>query len=103
DFISSVAAIGSTSGGVITFAAPTVLKSSTVNYHLFGGAGERWGDFSNTIVDTSDPGIFWTFQEWAPGATNWGTQASEIIIPAANEFRWTSATDGTFGTGSNWL
>ena len=56
------------------------------NYHRFNAtSGERWGDFSATTVDPSNPNIFWTFQEYvvAGGSGSnsiWGTQISQITI-----------------------
>src|SRR5207237_3757228 len=72
------------------------------------GVPNRWGDYSATTVDPADPFIFWTIQEYAEedlvfGAAAWGTHVDEIIIPHANEARWTSPASGTFATASNWL
>ena len=83
-FISSYAAVGHTVGGVLTFEAPLLLQAGTVNYHLFGGAGERWGDYSATMVDPTDSSVFWTIQELPFSSNRWGTQISAIrVTPAA--------------------
>lgn len=68
--------------GSLTFdSTDLTLQSGLVNnYHLFGGAGDRWGDYSATTVDPSNPNIFWTFQEYAVGSGTWGTKISQIII-----------------------
>src|SRR5581483_8666239 len=74
------------------------------SYHLSGSDGRnRWGDYSATSRDPADPGIFWTTQEWAAGATTWSTQLSEVIVPDAGEVRWLSAVSGSFSAGSNWI
>jgi len=51
------------------------------DYHLLGTTPERWGDFSSTVPDPSNPNVFWTFQETAAGQFDWGTQITEIILP----------------------
>ncbi len=83
DYLSSVAAVGSWDPGftTLTFDSPQLLKASPTNYHLFGGANERWGDYSATMVDPNDPKSFWTFQEYAVSGTRWGTQISQITVP----------------------
>ncbi|MGH7178646.1 MAG: hypothetical protein ACREJC_14810, partial [Tepidisphaeraceae bacterium] len=98
-FASACASVGSTSGGVVSFGAPVVLKAGVATY-----TGTRWGDYSATYTDPTDPGIFWTNQEWATtGSNNWSTQMTEIIIKGTGEARWASAASGNFSTASNWL
>jgi hypothetical protein len=77
--ISIFAAVGKTVGGVTTFGNPILLKASTVgNYH---NTSNRWGDYTTTIVDPSDPNVFWTFQEYALASNAWGTQITQIFVP----------------------
>lgn len=55
---------------------------------LFGGLstdpfGFRWGDYSTTVVDPTNPDIFWTMQEVSPlnsGNNVWATQITEIEV-----------------------
>ncbi len=75
---------------------------------------KRWGDYSATNVDPTDPGIFWSSQEYVAGNTNtqsqtWATQASEIIPTVTGEKRWASVSalnpdgiTGNFATAANW-
>lgn len=75
---------------------------------------KRWGDYSATNVDPTDPGIFWSTQEFASGnagtqSQTWATQASEIIPSVAGEKRWASINattpggiTGTYATAANW-
>jgi hypothetical protein len=49
-FISSYAVLGQTNSGVTNFSKPVLLKAGVDNY--FGG---RWGDYSATVLDPSDP------------------------------------------------
>ena len=77
--ISIFAAVGKTVGGVTTFGSPILLKASTVgNYH---NTSNRWGDYTTTIVDPSDPNVFWTFQEYALASNAWATQVTQILVP----------------------
>jgi hypothetical protein len=84
--ISSFAYAGLTVNGVTTFNGPTVLQAGTIgNYHdfneLFGGDPEsRWGDYSATTSDPSDPSRFWTIQMLPLTANNWAMQITEILV-----------------------
>lgn len=83
--ISSFAAVGKTVGGVLSFGPQVLLKTSPVNNYTdgLGGTTSRWGDYSATMVDPTDPNTFWTIQEVAVGSTVWGTQISSITVAAA--------------------
>lgn len=86
--ISSFAAVGHTVGGVLSFGAHTLLKTSSVNNYTDGFAStnpDRWGDYSATMVDPNDPFTFWTIQEYAAGTTIWGTQISAINVGVVPE------------------
>jgi hypothetical protein len=77
--ISIFAAVGKTVAGVTTFGSPFLLKASTVNnYHY---VNNRWGDYTTTIVDPTDPNVFWTFQEYALASNAWATQITQILVP----------------------
>ena len=80
--ISSFAAVGHTVAGVLSFSSQVLLKTSPVNNYTdgFGAATSRWGDYSATMVDPTDPNVFWTIQEVAVNATKWGTQISAINV-----------------------
>ncbi len=74
-FASSYAVLGETQSGVTTFGKPLLLKAGADNY--FGG---RWGDYSATVLDPTDPFSFWTFQEWAMGEDVWATQITQLKV-----------------------
>ncbi len=85
EFAGSYGRTGSFNGTTFTLdSGDTLLKAGTANYHLFGGTGERFGDYSATVSDPNDPNSFWTFQEFAAGATNWGTQITNIRVGAVS-------------------
>jgi len=48
---------------------------------VFTGKTDRWGDFTTTVVDPSDPLVFWTFQEYALSSGEWATQITQIVVP----------------------
>lgn len=106
-FASTYAVVGSSAGGVaggsLTFGAPVQTKAGTASYTF-----SRWGDYSAVTPDPTDPGIFWAHQEYAapPGpsfASNWATQATEIIPTKTGEIRWKTAANGNFTDGTQWF
>jgi len=82
-FASSMAVVGATAGGVTTFGAPLVLRPGTANYNVTFGGTNRWGDYSNTVIDPIDANRFWTFQEFVPQQDVWGIQVTEINLNMA--------------------
>jgi hypothetical protein len=82
-FVSSYAVLGTTINGVTTFGAPLLLQTGVARYELTGGAPvARWGDYSATMVDPSNPLTFWTFQEWVSAENVWSTQITQLQLPA---------------------
>lgn len=61
-------------------AAPTLVYAGLAdNYNVtFGGPSNRWGDYSWTTVDPTDPSNFWLFQEIPLTNSTWGTVITEI-------------------------
>jgi hypothetical protein len=82
----------------ITFGQELQLKAGTVNnYH---GPGARWGDFSATNVDPTNPTSFWTTQEFAGGTSTWSTQMSQVWVSPRITGVTSTAADGTYGAGA---
>lgn len=54
------------------FQADSVFKPGEASYRR-GTTRNRWGDYSNTIVDPVDDLSFWTVQQYAAALTNTGT------------------------------
>ena len=82
-------------------------------FQTSSGTGSRWGDYSSTTRDPSDPGSFWVTNEYmhnvdpdGPGGLtanqNWATQVVEVIPTIAGEVRWKNPAAGAFGTTTNW-
>jgi PKD repeat protein len=62
-------------------------------FKTFGGARNRWGDYTNTCVDPIDDLDFWTLQEYADlpsGDDKWATWWAKIKIDAIPEADFTS-------------
>jgi Ca2+-binding RTX toxin-like protein len=80
-FPSSYAFAGQTIAGVTTFSLPTLLHAGTASYFVdFGSGLNRWGDYSATQVDPSNPFSFWTFQEFAVASNVWGIRITQLLI-----------------------
>ena len=96
EFVSSYAVVGETLGGATTFEAPMLLKAGVANYHYFPVNGlSRWGDFSSTNVDPTDPNVFWTNQEFVSAQDVWSTQITQIrIVPEPSALLMLTASAG---------
>ncbi|MEA2743114.1 MAG: hypothetical protein QOG25_1485 [Acetobacteraceae bacterium] len=76
DFPSAYAVAGTLNGDVLQFGDPMLLKAGVAPVDQFNG---RFGDYSATTYDPTDPSHFWTTQEWT-SASGWSTEISEIIF-----------------------
>jgi hypothetical protein len=65
----------------------TALKAGEAKYDKdFGTGKNRWGDYSNTVVDPANDSDIWTIQEYAmlpSGADRWGTWWGKVGFAAA--------------------
>jgi hypothetical protein len=104
-FVSSYAVAGGILNGKLNFGNLTLLKSGMVNYHhnFNPGGINRWGDYSTTSVDPTDPSRFWTIQTIPAGTTNWATHITELMTGLHLNFTksgtnlvisWTALTNG---------
>ena len=83
-FIGGYARLGRFNGTSLTFSDSDItLAPGQANYHLFNENGERWGDYSATMIDPTDPNTFWTIQESAGTGNNWTTNFSRVSIATA--------------------
>ena len=69
-----------------TLRPDTVLRAGDASYYkTFGGGRNRWGDYSNTVVDPANDVDMWTIQEYAAlpsgGFDRWGTWWGQIVPP----------------------
>jgi len=64
----------------------TILKSGeAIYFKTFGANRNRWGDYSNTVVDPTNDTSMWTIQQYAAtplgGSDQWGTWWGHIAPP----------------------
>jgi hypothetical protein len=103
-FVSAYASLGRTVGGVTTFGKPLLLKAGVADYLRDASGRNRWGDYSATVVDPTNPLIFWTFQEFVSAEDIWSTQITQLIVAGqeiVNEFVSFEPLTSTFNTTSD--
>jgi hypothetical protein len=86
-FASGNYAFRASTDAVSTLRDDTVLKAGEASYFkTFGGGQNRWGDYSQTVVDPANDTDMWTLQEYAAtpggGFDRWGTWWGLIVPPA---------------------
>lgn len=86
-FISSCAVVSENLDGLTnsltTFGSRQILRQGTASYQVTDSSGRnRWGDYSSTVLDPSDPtgSTFWTFQASATGSTQWSVQITQLSL-----------------------
>jgi hypothetical protein len=75
-----------------------ITQTSSSTYNV-GDNPERWGDYSQTVVDPTDNMTFWTFQEYTYGTDDWGVQVIKLRPPPPASP--TSATPNTVASGQS--
>ncbi len=83
-FASSYAVVGKQLDplGPVEFGDLMLLKAGVSDFERLDSQNRnRWGDYSSTVVDPSDPRRFWTFQEFVHDTDQWGVQITELIVP----------------------
>jgi hypothetical protein len=63
-----------------TMSVPTIAEPGAAAYNAQAGV-QRWGDYSQTVVDPSDNMTFWTFQEYTSTLNKWGVRVIELQAP----------------------
>ncbi len=79
--VSSYAYAGQTVNGTTSFSGPVLLQAGTIGNYQDGSTESRWGDYSTTSVDPSDPSRFWTIQLLPRTSSTWATRITEILVP----------------------
>jgi hypothetical protein len=90
EFASSYAVVGAKEGGVTTFGLPMLLMAGVAEYEVGTGPTNRWGGYSATALDPSDPLSFWTFQEFVSAQDVWSVQITQIVVPEPARWRCSS-------------
>jgi len=57
-----------------------ITQTSSSAYNV-GDNPERWGDYSQTVVDPTDNMTFWTFQEYTHNTDDWGVRVIKLRPP----------------------
>ena len=68
-------ALGTIKAATLAQVSATSYNQPTVN------PKQRWGDYSQTLVDPADDMTFWTIQEWCDATTSWGVQVVQLKAP----------------------
>jgi len=75
-----------------TMRSDVLLKAGeAIYFKTFGGTQNRWGDYSNTVVDPVNDVDMWTIQEYAAspnfsnGNNRWGTWWGKISLPISTQ------------------
>jgi hypothetical protein len=63
-----------------TIQTAILAQSSSTGYALESGT-QRWGDYSQTVVDPNDDMTMWTFQEYCDASNSWGVRAIQLKAP----------------------
>jgi hypothetical protein len=80
NYVSCYVTVGQTVNGVTSFGGLILLQSGVASYQSTGSSGtSRWGDYSTTCVDPSDPTQFWTIQMYPSGPATWSTQITQLL------------------------
>ncbi len=61
--------------------SPTNAVVSTSAYDDPFTGTQRWGDYSQTVVDPADDMTMWTFQEYANATDSWGLRVIKLVAP----------------------
>ncbi|MCI0330826.1 MAG: hypothetical protein L0196_07730 [candidate division Zixibacteria bacterium] len=63
-----------------TTQAHTLTQSSSTIYS-YSSPPQRWGDYSQTVVDPADDQTMWTFQEYCNATSSWGVRVIQLLAP----------------------
>jgi hypothetical protein len=55
--------------------------NSTTAYNVQAVDGQRWGDYSQVVVDPTDDMTMWTFQEYCNATNSWAVRAIKLDAP----------------------
>lgn len=101
--------VGKFNGTTTSFATPQLTMTGSGPYNItFGGARNRFGDYSETTLDPNDPATFWTIQEFTNSATffgggnvgNWQTKITQVAIAPKLQTITSTTADGTYGVNN---
>jgi len=56
-------------------------KDFTTATSAYNASSDRWGDFTQTVVDPNDDMTMWTFSQYVPKSNSWGVRAAQLKAP----------------------
>jgi hypothetical protein len=78
-----------------TMRSDTLLQAGVASYvKTYGGSRNRWGDYSNTVVDPNDDLTLWTIGEYVSAQDTWATWWGELTSECAGELDGVPCNDG---------
>jgi hypothetical protein len=81
--ISAYVIPGSAADDSINMGQITLARAGTSDYSVLDGSGRnRWGDYSATVIDSANPGYFFTFQEYCKSKNVWGLRITQVGFTA---------------------
>ena len=75
-------------------------QTSSSSYNVGTPNPQRWGDYSQTVVDPTDNMTFWTFQEYANAKNSWGVRVIKEKPPPPATPSATNPTSVALGQAS---
>ena len=54
------------------------MQTSSTPYNITATNPQRWGDYSQTVVDPNDDMTIWTFQEYCNVSNSWGVRVLQL-------------------------
>jgi hypothetical protein len=102
-FPSAYAVGGTTSDGVTSFGPVAQYAQGNSTYVINDNGANRWGDYSETVLDPINTNRFWTIQEVAQAPTVWQTQIAEFSIGPGNTLNPISSFAGSTLTDTTTL
>ena len=65
-----------------TIGSPAIVAAGSAAYNVTAGpALQRWGDYTNVVVDPTDNMTMWSFQQYANAAGAWGVLVTQFKAP----------------------
>jgi hypothetical protein len=59
----------------------TIAQSSSTSYNVQATNPQRWGDFSQVVVDPNDNMTMWTIQEYCDATNSWAERVVQLKAP----------------------
>ena len=103
-FAGDYAVTGTFNGTTTTLGSPQVIRAGTGPYFISDGSRNRWGDYSEVVLDPANHQTFWSVQEWAStvgsvSSSTWSTQLTAFGVQQTVTDVSSTTVNGTYGVG----